>query len=470
MLLEIQTYNRDVGLVGAVSGDEVVGPDRTLGSVPAVASIGATEAGLAAPASSLSSPSSARVRCGPRGGSRVDPAYTEPAPPRVHALPVQRATATVPDRQLRPDPEPDLNTLRDEGAVGLVHRVAVDAPGRGRSAPVERDLARAKPGEVVVEVLVRRLDHVDERLACPAAAQAQLLVQREHAGGGADDGEHAHAHLVEHLEGGHAPTTAPRFPADVVDRQVDGERRGPIRRQLELTRREDEVLGAVGGLEGVVRQREARDRHAHLALADGQLRVGVQRDVLAACRERQARRAPARSVEVRPPELVVGDEAVAGGGCGLRLRRHGFRPQSDRARYVAMIGLLSFTVSRGRHPATPRRDVTFSAHDGSTDRWTSATGWQNDSKPTGPGCEPSPTGCWAPPARLHGPPHPGGSWGHVEVQVKPNARPFGSGPPSVFHGLPLLLLRDRPAPPDRVAATRHSLPARVLPSPDPGHA
>src|SRR6266487_2854723 len=419
MLLEIQTYNRDVGLVGAVSGDEVVGPDRTLGSVPAVASIGATEAGLAAPASSLSSPSSARVRCGPRGGSRVDPAYTEPAPPRVHALPVQRATATVPDRQLRPDPEPDLNTLRDEGAVGLVHRVAVDAPGRGRSAPVERDLARAKPGEVVVEVLVRRLDHVDERLACPAAAQAQLLVQREHAGGGADDGEHAHAHLVEHLEGGHAPTKVPRFPADVVD---------------------------------------------------GQLRVGVQRDVLAACRERQARRAPARSVEVRPPELVVGDEAVAGGGCGLRLRRHGFRPQSSSARYVAMIGLLSFTVLRGRHPATPRRDVTFSAHDGSTDRWTSATGWQNDSKPTGPGCEPSPTGCWAPPARLHGPPHPGGSWGHVEVQVKPNAGPFGSGPPSVFHGLPLLLLRDRPAPPDRVAATRHSLPARVLPSPDPGHA
>src|SRR5919106_1360247 len=97
-------------------------------------------------------------------GSGVDPAYSEPAPPRVHALPGERATATVPDRQLRPDPEPDANAFGDEGSVGLVHQVAVDAPGRGRVAPVERDLARAKPGEAVVEVLVRRLDHVVERL------------------------------------------------------------------------------------------------------------------------------------------------------------------------------------------------------------------------------------------------------------------------------------------------------------------
>jgi hypothetical protein len=29
------------------------------------------------------------LRCG--AGSRVDPAYTEPTPPRVHALPVERA-------------------------------------------------------------------------------------------------------------------------------------------------------------------------------------------------------------------------------------------------------------------------------------------------------------------------------------------------------------------------------------------
>jgi hypothetical protein len=56
--------------------------------------------------------------------------------------------------------------------------------------------------------------------------------------------------------------------------------------------------------------------------------LGVQWDVLAARRERQARRAPAGSVEVRPPELVVRDEAVAGGGRGLRLLRHGFRLQS----------------------------------------------------------------------------------------------------------------------------------------------
>jgi hypothetical protein len=102
------------------------------------------------------------------------------------------------------------------------------------------------------------------------------------------------------VEGGDSATEVPRFPADVLYREVDSERRGPIRRQLELARRKDEVLGAVGGLERVVRQREVRDRRAHLALADGQLGVGVQWDVVAARRERQARRAPARSVEVGP--------------------------------------------------------------------------------------------------------------------------------------------------------------------------
>ena len=35
------------------------------------------------------------LRCG--AGSRVDPAYTEPTPPRIHALPVERATAAVLD-------------------------------------------------------------------------------------------------------------------------------------------------------------------------------------------------------------------------------------------------------------------------------------------------------------------------------------------------------------------------------------
>src|SRR3712207_7799858 len=44
-------------------------------------------------------------------------------------------------------------------------------------------------------VLVRRLDYVVEGLACSATAQAQLLVQSEHAGGGAADGEHALAHV-----------------------------------------------------------------------------------------------------------------------------------------------------------------------------------------------------------------------------------------------------------------------------------
>jgi hypothetical protein len=125
------------------------------------------------------------------------------------------------------------------------------------------------------------------------------------------DGEHALAHgEVEDVEGGHSPTVVRRFPADVLDCEVDGERRGPIRRQLELAGREDEVLGAVDGLKPVVRQREARNRHLHLTLADRQLRVGVERDVLVAGRQRQARRAPASSVEVRPPELVVGGEVV----------------------------------------------------------------------------------------------------------------------------------------------------------------
>ena len=197
---------------------------------------------------------------------------------------------------------------------------------------------RAKPGEVVVEVLVRRLDYVVERLACPATAQAQLLVQREYAGGGAADGEHALAHVeVEDMEGGHPRSVVPRLPADVLDREVDGERRRPIRRQLEPARREGEILGAVGGLKPVVRQREARDRHSHLALTDGQLRVGVQRDVLAARRERQARRAPERSVEVRPPELVVRDEAVAGGGRGRRFGVSG-----------VMLSLLSLVLGQAR--------------------------------------------------------------------------------------------------------------------------
>jgi limonene-1,2-epoxide hydrolase len=36
---------------------------------------------------------------------RVDAADSEPAPARVDALPLERATATIPDRQRRPDPE-----------------------------------------------------------------------------------------------------------------------------------------------------------------------------------------------------------------------------------------------------------------------------------------------------------------------------------------------------------------------------
>jgi hypothetical protein len=67
-------------------------------------------------------------------------------------------------------------------------------------------ISLAEPGEVVVEVLIRRLDYVVERLVC--SGTAQLLMHREHAGGGADDGERGHAPVeVEDGEGGH-PTPA----------------------------------------------------------------------------------------------------------------------------------------------------------------------------------------------------------------------------------------------------------------------
>src|SRR5436190_24353626 len=70
---------------------------------------------------------------------------------RAQALPLERATATVPDRQHRPDPESEADAVGDQAAVDLVDRVAVDAPCCGRGAPVERALALAKPGEVVAE-------------------------------------------------------------------------------------------------------------------------------------------------------------------------------------------------------------------------------------------------------------------------------------------------------------------------------
>jgi hypothetical protein len=47
---------------------------------------------------------------------RIDAAKAEPAPPRSHALPVERAAATGPDWQHRPDPESDANAFRDETA------------------------------------------------------------------------------------------------------------------------------------------------------------------------------------------------------------------------------------------------------------------------------------------------------------------------------------------------------------------
>jgi hypothetical protein len=110
------------------------------------------------------------------------------------------------------------------------------------------------------------------------------------------NGEHALAHLqFADLKGCDPSTEVPRLPADVLDREVGGEGRGPIWRQLELARRQGEVFNAVDGLKRVVRHREARNHHTHLPLADSQLRVGVQLELLAAGRERQARRGPTRS-------------------------------------------------------------------------------------------------------------------------------------------------------------------------------
>jgi hypothetical protein len=149
------------------------------------------------------------------------------------------------------------------------------------------------------------------------------------------------------VKGGHSPTEVPRLPVDVLDRHVDGERRRPVRRQLPPVSREDEVLGAVGGLEVVVRQREARNRDSHLPAADGQFRVGVQRKVLAR-RERQARRVPESSVQIRPRELVIGGEVV--------VVRHGFLPViPPSAAQTVVVCLLALTTNEraeNRQPDT----------------------------------------------------------------------------------------------------------------------
>ena len=86
-----------------------------------------------------------------------------------------------------------------------------------------------------------------------------------------------------------------------------------------LTRRQGEPLNAVRGLNrsSDSEKREIVPRTSPSPTASS----AFERDVLARG-ERQARRAAERGVEVRSPELIVGDEGVAGGGRGLRLRRH----------------------------------------------------------------------------------------------------------------------------------------------------
>ncbi|MEV4475166.1 helix-turn-helix transcriptional regulator [Nonomuraea sp. NPDC049504] len=110
--------------------------------------------------------------------------------------------------------------------------------------------------------------------------------------------------------------------------------RTEIRRQLELPRRELEVLRAVGGLERVARHRKAGDPHPHHTTADGHLCVRILRGMLAARWDRQADRPPQSGVQVRPVELVIGHEIIAVRLC------HCFHLRADRAAHLAMISLL----------------------------------------------------------------------------------------------------------------------------------
>jgi hypothetical protein len=71
----------------------------------------------------------------------------------------------------------------------------------------------------------------------------------------------------------HTPTVVPGFPP--MSRPRGRRRTSPADPAAgELACREGEVLGAVGGLEAVVRQREARDRYLHLALAKASCALG----------------------------------------------------------------------------------------------------------------------------------------------------------------------------------------------------
>lgn len=100
----------------------------------------------------------------------------------------------------------------------------------------------------------------------------------------------------------------------------------PIRRQLELARREVEVLDAVDGLERVVRQRES----AESSLAPRPRRRPAPRwgPAGSARRPSEAAGGPGSSARCRgpAPELVVRDQTVRGVGRDLRFRRHPVPP------------------------------------------------------------------------------------------------------------------------------------------------
>jgi hypothetical protein len=129
-----------------------------------------------------------------------------------------------------------------------------------------------------------------------------------------------------------------------------------MRRQLELAGGEDELLGAVGRLERVVRQREARVRHSYLAPADGELGVGVQGDVVTSCRQGQARRAPARRV-ARITALLDGadDDAAAAFDQFLQGLRDNLNDSITAADAVSMLAQHLITK--------PVFDALFAGHE-----------------------------------------------------------------------------------------------------------
>jgi len=78
--------------------------------------------------------------------------------------------------------ETDLDAFGDHRAVDLVQGVIVDSPGCCRGAAVERDLARAEPGEVVVvQVAPSCSCNASTRVDVPHTANTRRVTTRSNA-------------------------------------------------------------------------------------------------------------------------------------------------------------------------------------------------------------------------------------------------------------------------------------------------